>query len=323
MRSRRGRDTARARAARPLPRRLAAGRRGLRPPVHRLRGRERHRRLPAARPAQRHVEPPRGGRGDRAGGREFEAGLVYSPGRTGETEPLIEQARGAAGARRRPRAPARPDGLAAAASRARARDGALREASGLPVGIYCQGAGGNALAAALEAARAGADLIACAIYPLALTLHRVSGEALAEALAGLGLDSRRRRLERSGAPRTSSTSTSATSRSRRSRRGSPSAPRSTVCPRRSSPRSTPSPRPVGRRPPRRGARRSSAGSGRRSGGRRWRHRSARCSARRRSSTSCRRAATRSSWTSCAPWSRAGSARRRLPIDPTIVARWSL
>ncbi|MGZ4414530.1 MAG: biotin/lipoyl-containing protein, partial [Gaiellaceae bacterium] len=33
-----------------------------------------------------------------------------------------------------------------------------------------------------------ADLIASAVYPIALTLHRVSGEALAEALAGLGLD---------------------------------------------------------------------------------------------------------------------------------------
>ena len=63
-----------------------------------------------------------------------------------------------------------------------------REASGLPVGIYVQGAGGSALAAALAAARAGAQLIACAIYPLALTLHRVSGEALAEALVGIGLD---------------------------------------------------------------------------------------------------------------------------------------
>jgi pyruvate/oxaloacetate carboxyltransferase len=62
------------------------------------------------------------------------------------------------------------------------------EASGLPVGLYCQGAGGNALAAALEAARAGADLIAVRVYPVALTLHRVSGEALATALAGLGLD---------------------------------------------------------------------------------------------------------------------------------------
>src|SRR2546425_1015303 len=41
---------------------------------------------------------------------------------------------------------------------------------------------------AAEAARAGAELIACAVYPIALTLHRVSGEALAEALAGLDLE---------------------------------------------------------------------------------------------------------------------------------------
>src|SRR5207237_6005976 len=66
--------------------------------------------------------------------------------------------------------------------------GALRDASGLPVGLYCQGAAGNALAAALEAVRAGADLVSCAVYPIALTLHRVSGEALATSLAGLGQD---------------------------------------------------------------------------------------------------------------------------------------
>jgi oxaloacetate decarboxylase (Na+ extruding) subunit alpha len=64
----------------------------------------------------------------------------------------------------------------------------LREASGLPVGLYCQGAAGNALAAALEAVRAGADLVSCALYPIALTLHRVSGEVLATSLAGLGQD---------------------------------------------------------------------------------------------------------------------------------------
>ena len=64
---------------------------------------------------------------------------------------------------------------------------ALADASGLPVGIYAQGASGSALAVSLAAARAGAQLIACAIYPLALTLHRVSGEALAEALDGTGL----------------------------------------------------------------------------------------------------------------------------------------
>src|SRR2546422_1155649 len=121
----------------------------------------------------------------RAGG-EFEAGLVYSPGRTGETDPLMEQARELPnlGAVRvllhDPTGSLRPH-------RAHELVTALREETGLPVGIYCQGSGGNALAAALEAARAGADLIACAVYPIALTLHRVSGEALAEALAGLGL----------------------------------------------------------------------------------------------------------------------------------------
>jgi oxaloacetate decarboxylase (Na+ extruding) subunit alpha len=121
-----------------------------------------------------------------AGG-EFEAGLVYSPGRTGETDPLMEQARELPnlGASRvllhDPTGSLQPH-------RARELVAGLREATGLPVGIYCQGSAGNALAAALEAARAGAELIACAVYPIALTLHRVSGEALAEALAGLGLE---------------------------------------------------------------------------------------------------------------------------------------
>ncbi|HEU6445800.1 MAG TPA: acetyl-CoA carboxylase biotin carboxyl carrier protein, partial [Gaiellaceae bacterium] len=64
----------------------------------------------------------------------------------------------------------------------------LKEASGLPVGVYFQGAGGAALACAIEAARAGADLIAAAAYPVALTLHRVSSESLAGALAGLEMD---------------------------------------------------------------------------------------------------------------------------------------
>jgi oxaloacetate decarboxylase (Na+ extruding) subunit alpha len=118
---------------------------------------------------------------------EFEAGLVYSPGRTGENDPLMEQARELPnlGASRvllhDPTGSLQPH-------RARELVTGLREAAGLPVGIYCQGSGGNALAAALEAARAGAELIACAVYPIALTLHRVSGEALSEALSGLDLD---------------------------------------------------------------------------------------------------------------------------------------
>src|SRR5436305_14717777 len=119
--------------------------------------------------------------------RDFEAGLVYSPGPTGEIDTLIERAKGLPelGAVRvllhDPTGSLQPH---------KAHDlvGALAEASGLPVGIYVQGAGGLALAATLAAARAGAQLIACAIFPLALTLHRVSGEALSEALSGMGLD---------------------------------------------------------------------------------------------------------------------------------------
>ena len=120
-------------------------------------------------------------------GAEFEAGLVYSPGRTGETDALVEQARElpSLGAARvllhDPTGSLQPH-------RAGELVTGLREATNLPVGIYCQGSAGNALAAALEAARAGAELIACAVYPIALSLHRVSGEALAEALLGLGLD---------------------------------------------------------------------------------------------------------------------------------------
>ena len=119
--------------------------------------------------------------------RDFEAGLVYSPGRTGEIDTLIERARmlPELGAVRvllhDPTGSLQPH-------RAEELVVALAEASGLPVGIYVQGAGGSALATTLAAARAGAQLIACAIYPIALTLHRVSGEALAEALTGMGLD---------------------------------------------------------------------------------------------------------------------------------------
>jgi oxaloacetate decarboxylase alpha subunit len=122
-----------------------------------------------------------------AADRDFEAGLVYSPGRTGEIEPLIEQARmlPELGAVRvllhDPTGSLQPH-------TAEELVRALAEASGLPVGIYAQGSGGSALAAALAAARAGAQVLACAIFPLALSLHRVSGEALAEALAGMGLD---------------------------------------------------------------------------------------------------------------------------------------
>jgi oxaloacetate decarboxylase (Na+ extruding) subunit alpha len=118
-------------------------------------------------------------------GKTFHAGLVYSPGREGEAEALVEQARelpelGASCAILNDPAGALPPHLV--------KDliARIADASGLPVGLYCQGAAGTGLAAALAATEAGAELVACAVYPLALTLHRVSGEALAESLAGLG-----------------------------------------------------------------------------------------------------------------------------------------
>jgi oxaloacetate decarboxylase alpha subunit len=121
-----------------------------------------------------------------AAGAEFDAGLVYGFGKTGEREILVEQARrltelGAA------RVLLHDPSGSLEPPRAHELVHALSENSGLPVGFYAQGAGGNALASALEAARAGADRIACAVYPVALTLHRVSGESLADALIGLGL----------------------------------------------------------------------------------------------------------------------------------------
>src|SRR3954466_12980869 len=94
-----------------------------------------------------------------AADRDFEAGLVYSPGRTGETDTLIERARmlPELGAVRvllhDPTGSLQPH-------TAEELVRALADASGLPVGIYVQPACGRALAAALAASRAGAPLLA-------------------------------------------------------------------------------------------------------------------------------------------------------------------
>jgi oxaloacetate decarboxylase alpha subunit len=119
----------------------------------------------------------------REAGRQFDGGLIYG---SQQHDALLEAAS------RLPDIGATRVVLHDAAGliqphRASALVTELGEASGLPVGIYCQGAGGNALAATLEGARAGADLIACAVYPVALTLLRVSAEGAAQALAGIGL----------------------------------------------------------------------------------------------------------------------------------------
>jgi oxaloacetate decarboxylase alpha subunit len=110
---------------------------------------------------------------------------VYSPGRTDETDTLV------AAAQKLPELGAArvlvndPTG-ALVPHRAQDLVGRIKEASGLPVGFYVQGSAGVGLASALAAVEAGADLIATAVYPLALTLHRVSGESVAESLQGLG-----------------------------------------------------------------------------------------------------------------------------------------
>jgi oxaloacetate decarboxylase alpha subunit len=120
----------------------------------------------------------------RAAEREFDAGLLYGSSRH---EALVEAARhlpelGAARILLHD-----PAGLLPP-HRAGELVAEIGDVSGLPVGLYSQGAGGNPLAAAIEAARAGADLIACAVFPVALAVHRVSAEAAAGALAGAGLD---------------------------------------------------------------------------------------------------------------------------------------
>ena len=123
----------------------------------------------------------------RSAGKELSVGLVHSPGPTGETEVLLERAHhlGELGAAR-----VLIHDPASSLDPAKARELVERvgEASGLPVGLHCQGAGGVGLAAAIEAVRAGAEWIAVALYPIALSLHRVSAEALTQALAGVELD---------------------------------------------------------------------------------------------------------------------------------------
>jgi oxaloacetate decarboxylase alpha subunit len=123
----------------------------------------------------------------RDAGKELSIGLVHSPGPSGEAEVILERARrvpelGAA------RVLIHDPASSLDPAKARELVERVAEASGLPVGLHCQGAGGAALAAAIEAVRAGAAPVACALYPVALSLHRVSSEALTRSLAGLGLD---------------------------------------------------------------------------------------------------------------------------------------
>ncbi len=107
-------------------------------------------------------------------GKEFHVGLVYSAGRAGEIDALIEQSKQipALGATRviinDPTDALIPHLTEELIER-------IGEATGLPVGLFVQGAAGTGLLNAVVATRVGADLIATAVYPLALTLHRGVG----------------------------------------------------------------------------------------------------------------------------------------------------
>ena len=120
-------------------------------------------------------------------GKEFHVGLVYSAGRAGELDALVDRARQIPelGATRviinDPTDALLPHLTEELVER-------IGAATGLPVGLFVQGAAGTGLLNAVVATRVGADLIATAVYPLALTLHRVSGESLVDALHGLGRD---------------------------------------------------------------------------------------------------------------------------------------
>src|SRR5689334_16996676 len=94
-------------------------------------------------------------------GREFDAGLVYGSGMIGALNERAAELPELGASRillHDPTGSLLPHRAAELVT-------ALREASGLPVGLYSQGAGGTALATALEAVRAGADLVACTTYP--------------------------------------------------------------------------------------------------------------------------------------------------------------
>lgn len=124
----------------------------------------------------------------RESGKRLAVGLVHNPIDDDEGRHLVELAR------RVPELGARgvviddPAG-ALDAHDARRLVEAVRDASGMDVGISAHGAAGRALAAAVEAARAGGTPIGAALYPVAVALYRPSSEALSDSLAGHGTPS--------------------------------------------------------------------------------------------------------------------------------------
>ncbi len=179
-----------------------------RAPLRRLRRRERHRRLPPPRPAQRRLEPARGGRGDHRGRPGVRRGPRLQPGSRARRTRSSSR-RSSSRARRRERPPARSVRLARAPqapSCRRARRG--------------QRPAGRPLLPGRRRQRAGRGARGCACRRRPHRLRRLSGRAHApprlggsarEALDGLGLDTGVD-VDALWQPPTSSTSTSATSR---------------------------------------------------------------------------------------------------------------
>jgi oxaloacetate decarboxylase (Na+ extruding) subunit alpha len=120
-----------------------------------------------------------------AAGQAFHAGLVFSSGKKEAVDVLVEQARRIPelGATKvvinDPTDALKPHLTEELVER-------ISDATGLPVGFYVQGAAGTGLLNAVVATRMGAELVATAVYPVALILHRVPGESLIEALHGRG-----------------------------------------------------------------------------------------------------------------------------------------
>ena len=122
-----------------------------------------------------------------AAGKTLVIGLLHNPLPGGDYEDLAARARELTGLGAARLVIDDPAG-SLDASRAREMIEHVREASGLPVGLHCQGAAGRALATSIEAARDGATPIGVSSYPVAATLFRPSAEAVAETLAGLDLE---------------------------------------------------------------------------------------------------------------------------------------
>ena len=155
----------------------------------------------------------------RGAGKELAIGLVHSPGPERRRRRAPRARSSADRARRLSGAGPRPGRLPrSGAARAELVE-RVREASGLPVGLYCQGAAGAALAAAIEAARGGRgrhrlrDLPDRALHP-----PRLRGGTLAVAL-GDRARHRHRRCRPLACLRAGRRRSSETSRCRHSRRG--------------------------------------------------------------------------------------------------------